>query len=84
MGCQVTMSGTFRMSAPLLSSPPLSCPVPLPPTRSAFFAAPIKDRGGKTSLCWSCGSMSRGLGTGARMEGGTDLERKREGEGGSD
>ena len=34
------------------------------PTRSPFFAASIKGQRGKTtSLCWSCGSMSRGLRT---------------------
>ena len=43
------------------------------PTRSPFFAASIKGQRGKTtSLCWSCGSMSRGL----RSEDvGTEQER---------
>ena len=42
-----------------------------------FFAASIKGQRGKTtSLCWSCGSMSRGLRT--RMEGGIDREKEGE------
>ena len=68
---QLSQSHLSSPSIPILSPP---SPSPSPPAGhtlfsapnqvAPFFAASIKGQRGKTtSLCWSCGSMSRGLRT---------------------